>query len=61
MLGNLTLADALAELGQRMGLSIQEVILPFPEAAVDVDTLEDLALVEQILARSENAQDQFSA
>ena len=51
VLGKLTLSDALGELSQRMGLSIQEIILPFPEAAVDVDTVEDLALVEQILAK----------
>ena len=51
VLGRLTLSDALHELGQRMGLTIREVILPFPEAAVDVDTLEDLALVEEILAK----------
>ncbi len=51
VLGKLTLSDALSALSQRMGLSIQEVILPFPEAAVDVDTVEDLALVEQILAK----------
>lgn len=51
LLGKLTLSDALRALGQRIGLSIQEVILPFPEAAVDVDTIEDLALVEQILAK----------
>ncbi len=53
VLGNLTLSDALAELSQRMGLSIQEVILPFPDAAVDVDTVEDLALVEHILEKRE--------
>ena len=51
VLGNLTLSDALGQLSQRMGISIQEVILPFPEAAVDVDTVEDLALVEQILEK----------
>ncbi len=51
VLGRLTLSDALNELGQRMSLTIREVILPFPEAAVDVDTIEDLALVEEILAK----------
>jgi len=34
-----------------MKLSIQEIVLPFPEAAIDVDTPEDLDLVEQILER----------
>ncbi len=49
LLGRLSLSEALDELGQRMGISIREVILPFPEAAVDVDTPEDLALVKKIV------------
>ena len=53
LLGVLTLADALGELSQRMGLSIKEIILPFPEAAIDVDNPEDLTLVEQILEKRE--------
>ena len=53
LLGVLTLADALRELSQRMGLSIKEIILPFPEAAIDVDNPEDLTLVEQILEKRE--------
>ncbi len=57
VLGKLTLSDALSALGQRMEVSIQEVILPFPEAAVDVDTVEDLALVEQILAKKQKPQE----
>ena len=52
-LGVLSLADALSALNQRMGLSIKEIILPFPEAAIDVDTPEDLALVEEILEKRE--------
>ncbi len=55
VLGVLSLADALRELSQRMGLSIKEIILPFPEAAIDVDTPEDLALVEQILEKRERS------
>mgnify|MGYP000188637722 CR=1 FL=1 len=47
--GLLSLSDALKELSQRMEISIKEIILPFPEAAIDVDTPEDLALAEQIL------------
>ena len=53
MLGALSLSDALNELSQRLGLSIKEIILPFPEAAIDVDTPEDLALVEQIVQKQE--------
>ena len=55
VLGVLSLADALRELSQRMGLSIKEIILPFPEAAIDVDTPEDLALVEQIVEKRERS------
>jgi len=55
VLGKLSLADALSELSQRMGLSIKEIILPFPEAAIDVDTPEDLALVEEILEKRERS------
>lgn len=53
MVGALSLSDALNELSQRLGLSIKEIILPFPEAAIDVDTPEDLALVEQIVKKQE--------
>jgi GTP:adenosylcobinamide-phosphate guanylyltransferase len=57
ILGFLSLSDALHELSQRMGISIKEVTLPFPEAAIDVDTLEDLALVEQIVERKERREE----
>ena len=53
LLGGLSLSDALCELGQRMEISIKEIILPFPEAAIDVDTPEDLALVEKIVEQRE--------
>ena len=53
LVGALSLSDALSELSQRLGLSIKEIILPFPEAAIDVDTPEDLALVEQIVQKQE--------
>ncbi len=55
VLGLLSLSDALGELSQRMGISIKEIILPFPEAAIDVDTPEDLALVEQIIEKKMQA------
>lgn len=55
ILGFLSLPDALRELSQRMGISIKEIILPFPEAAIDVDTPEDLALVKQIVEKRELA------
>lgn len=51
LLGGLTLADCLENLGNRLNLRIREVRLPFPEAAVDVDKPEDLHFVENILAQ----------
>ena len=49
--GRLTLAQALAGLTRRMGLRAGVVVMPFAAAAVDVDKVEDLQLVEAILAR----------
>ena len=44
-----TLEETLQMLSRRLGLRICPVIMPFPEAAVDVDKPEDLLLVESIL------------
>lgn len=49
--GRLTLEQGLARLSQLMDASAGAVWMPEPEAAVDVDKLEDLALAESILAR----------
>ena len=49
VLGWLSLSEALGQLGRRLDLHIKEIFLPFPEAAIDVDTPDDLALVEKIL------------
>ena len=49
LLGRLSLEQALAGLSQRMGLRVGVVRMPFAEAAIDVDKLEDLYLVESIL------------
>jgi hypothetical protein len=48
-LGRLTLEAALGRLSRRLGLQARAVILPFPEAAVDVDSVEDLQLVRAIV------------
>ena len=48
--GRLTLEQALARLSRRLGLRLGAVVLPFPEAAVDVDTPADHALVVAALA-----------
>ena len=39
---------ALDELSRRLRVRIRPVILPFPEAAIDVDTIADQRLVEGI-------------
>jgi hypothetical protein len=50
LLGQLTLEQALNGLSQRMGLQAGVIQMPFAEAAIDVDKVEDLHLVESILA-----------
>ncbi len=50
LLGRLTLAEGLRRISRRLDLRIGAVILPFPEAAVDVDTIQDWRLVERIVA-----------
>lgn len=42
---------AFALLSRRLGARVRPVILPFPEAAIDVDKASDLALVRDILSR----------
>jgi len=49
LLGQLTLRQALNGLSKRMGLRAGAVQMPFAEAAIDVDKIEDLLLVESIL------------
>lgn len=48
LLGQLPLDSALDELSRRLRVRIRPVILPFPEAAIDVDTIADQRLVEAI-------------
>ena len=50
----LSLAQALTALGQKNdGLDIAPVLLPFPEAAVDVDSIDDWKLVDHTLLSSD--------
>jgi GTP:adenosylcobinamide-phosphate guanylyltransferase len=53
-LGWLSLDAAMQLLSRRTGLRVQAVRLPFGEAAVDVDSLEDHALVEARLRERES-------
>ncbi len=47
--GNLDLKKAFELASQRIGLKAQPILLPFANAAVDVDKPEDKELVEEIL------------
>lgn len=48
--GRLSLREGLERISRRMGLRAGAVIMPFPEAAVDVDTVRDWRFVEEILS-----------
>jgi GTP:adenosylcobinamide-phosphate guanylyltransferase len=50
LLGSLTLAEGLNRISKQMNLKAGAVMLPFPEAAIDVDKISDLHLVEDIIA-----------
>lgn len=45
-----SLQEGLKRISRRLGLSAGAVVMPFPEAAVDVDTVSDWKLVESIVA-----------
>ena len=53
LLGHLSLQEALARISGKLGMKIGVVMLPFADAAVDVDTEKDWLLVRQILAEKE--------
>lgn len=46
--GRLSLNDALECISAKVGCRVGTVVLPYPEAAIDVDSVEDWHLVEQI-------------
>ena len=52
VMGKLSLDSALAKVSSRLQLDIKAVLLPFPEAGVDVDTAKDRQFVETILRKS---------
>ena len=51
LLGKLSLAGALDRMSQRLGFKAGAVIIPYAEAAIDVDSVADLKLVEEIVAQ----------
>jgi hypothetical protein len=56
LLGRLSLQEALARLSSRLDMQIGVVIMPFADAAVDVDSENDWRLVQQIVAEKERPQ-----
>lgn len=48
-----TAQEAVARAGHRFGVSARPIPMPWAEAAIDVDTLEDLVLVDSIIAQQE--------
>lgn len=48
VMGRLTLKQAMVRLSQRVGCRASIVVMPFPEAAIDVDTASDLRFVQNI-------------
>jgi GTP:adenosylcobinamide-phosphate guanylyltransferase len=53
-IGRLSLTGALSRLSKKLGIRVGGVIMPFAEAAIDVDTPADLELVRNIIARRED-------
>jgi len=51
LLGFLTLEQALNAVSIKTGIHVQAIMLPFPQAGIDVDKVEDLLLAEAVLAK----------
>jgi len=51
LIGRLSLTEALDRVSHRLGFKAGVVIMPFAEAAVDVDSVRDLELVERIVSK----------
>jgi len=51
--GGITLAGAMDRVSRRLGFKAGAVILPFPEAAIDVDTVRDLNTVRRIAGKKD--------
>jgi GTP:adenosylcobinamide-phosphate guanylyltransferase len=48
LLGRITLDNGLEELSNKMQINVGAVMLPFPQAAIDVDTVDDWHLVQNL-------------
>jgi len=51
LMGRLSLEEALGRVSRRLGFKAGAVIMPFTEAAVDVDSVNDLELVRKIIKK----------
>jgi len=51
LLGQLSLTEALERVSRRLGFKAGAVIIPFPEAAIDVDSVADWELVQAIVSK----------
>ncbi|NKB81555.1 MAG: NTP transferase domain-containing protein [Nitrospirales bacterium] len=49
VLGRLSLSDGFARVSTKMGFNVQAVLMPYAQAAVDVDTVEDWKFVESLV------------
>lgn len=52
LLGALTLDKGLNAVAAKTGIKVRPVFLPFPQAGVDVDKVEDMLLVESVLSET---------
>lgn len=52
LMGNLSLSAALDRISHRLGCKAGIVDIPYPEAAIDVDSVADLRLIRQITAKN---------
>ena len=48
LLGRITLDSGLEELSNKMQINVSAVMLPFPQAAIDVDTVDDWHFVQSL-------------
>jgi hypothetical protein len=55
MLGLLSISKGLSTVAARTGIKVQPVFLPYPQAGVDVDKVEDLLLAESVLVEARSA------
>ena len=51
LMGGLSLKDGLEHLSNRLGIRAGAVILPFPEAAVDVDSVDDWKFAQDVMKK----------